>query len=349
MNEETSHASAEQRSLAMLVALHQHREGLRRAALVEAVRRLLQNAELYVAPRPAGDTSAPRTLAERTVHRYLERMRGWLAALPWPAITVEDRLVGRERVYRLARALVPAVTLTDDDRKAVEEIYLQLCRPTSGDRDVVLPFLQKVAGEEFSVAGGEEVLPPDVLGHLTPAQRAAVAIITRAKRERRGVMFAYRGAGRSKPKTYIAWPVEVSSFGTRVYVGAVKDDQHYRSFRLDRFAPRPGLPERHQIVQLTGRAAPFPLSAPERPFALRVTGALVPYFRDTAVFPNQQVADADGGALAVRGTYRSEILLANAVLRYGALVELLEPKHVRKLLAEQAAALARVYAAEGKG
>ncbi len=348
MKEETSHASAEQRSLAMLVALHQHRDGLRRAALVEAVRRMLGDAELYLAPRAEGDGTSPRLLEERTVHRDLTRMREWLATEPWPAIAVEDSLVGRERVYRLARPLVPSVVLESADRGAVEQIYLHLCRPGSGPREVVLPFLQKFAGEEFSVAGGDDVLPPDVLGHLTPAQRAAAEIITRAKREQRGVTFAYRAMDRSKEKTYIAWPLEISSFGTRVYVGARKDDQQYRSFRLDRFAPRPDAPARHQLVRPTGHAAPFPLRAPERHFALRVTGPLVPYFRDTAVFPDQQVAEWGDGALTVRGTFRSEILLANAVLRYGALVELLEPKHVRNLIAAEVTALARVYANEGK-
>lgn len=344
--EETTHANAEQRSLAMLVALHQHRDGLRRAALVDAVRRMLGDPELYRAPRANGDAAAPRALAERTVHRDLDRVREWLATTPWPAIAVEDRLAGRERVYRLARPLVPGVVLEAADRGAVEQVYLHLCRPGSGTREVVLPFLQKFAGEEFSVAI-DDVLPPDVLGHLTPAQRAAVATITRAKREQRGITFAYRAMDRSREKTYIAWPLEVSSFGTRVYIGARKDDQQYRSFRLDRFVPRPDLPERHHLVRPTGHAAPFPLRAPERNFALRVTGSLVPYFRDTAVFPDQQVAEHGDGALTVRGTFRSEILLANAVLRYGALVELLEPKGVRNLIAAEVAALARVYADAG--
>jgi hypothetical protein len=40
------------------------------------------------------------------------------------------------------------------------------------------------------------------------------------------------------------------------------------------------------------------------------------------------------------------VLLANSVLRYGAAVELLEPKRVRRLIAEEIAALTRLYAAE---
>jgi predicted DNA-binding transcriptional regulator YafY len=52
------------------------------------------------------------------------------------------------------------------------------------------------------------------------------------------------------------------------------------------------------------------------------------------------------GSLVVTGTYRSDVLLANSVLRYGAAVELLEPKRVRRLIAEEIAALTRLYAAE---
>ncbi len=49
------------------------------------------------------------------------------------------------------------------------------------------------------------------------------------------------------------------------------------------------------------------------------------------------------GSIIVAGTYRSEILLANSVLRCGAAVELLEPASVRKLIAQEVSSLARVY------
>jgi hypothetical protein len=340
---ESLQASAEQRSLAMLVALHLHREGIRRAALIEEVRHLIGDPECYLAPRAAGDPSGPRLLEERTIHRDLSRVREWLGTRPWPDIAVLDTLDGRERCYRISRPLFPGAVLNDKDRKAVEEIYLQLCRPTSGSRDIVLPFLRKLTGADLTVAI-DEILPPDALGHLTAAQRAAVKVISRARQHQRGITFSYHGIGRAKAQVYIAWPIEISSFGARIYIAARKDDQQFRVFRLDRFVSRPEMPERHQLVQPTGHAAPFPLRAPDHPFTLRVTGALVPYFRDTAVFPNQAVADGQDGPLTVTGTFRSDTMLANAILRYGALVELLEPRRVRVMIAQESAALAALYA-----
>jgi predicted DNA-binding transcriptional regulator YafY len=340
---ESLQASAEQRSLAMLVALHLHREGIRRAALIAEVRRLIGDPECYFAPRAAGEPSAPRPLEERTIHRDLARVREWLDAHPWPDITVLDTLDGRERSYRLSRPLLSGIALTDGDREAVREIYQQLCQPNSGVRETVLPLLGKLAADDLNIAIGD-VLPPATLGALTPAQRAAVQIIARARQQQRAIEFAYRGVDRAQAQAYKAWPIEISSFGTRVYVAMRKDDHQFRVFRLDRFVPRPDVPKQHQLVRPTGHAAPFPLRMPDRSFALRVTGALAAYFRDTTVFPDQATEPAPDGALIVRGTYRSDILLANAILRYGAAVELLEPRRLRKTIAEEIATLAALYA-----
>src|SRR5947209_4182470 len=98
---ESLQANAEQRSLAMLVALHLHRDGIRRATLIAEVRRLIGDPECYLAPRAPGDPSGPRPLEDRTIHRDLARVREWLNARPWPDIAVLDTLNGRERRYRL--------------------------------------------------------------------------------------------------------------------------------------------------------------------------------------------------------------------------------------------------------
>jgi predicted DNA-binding transcriptional regulator YafY len=336
-------ATAEQRSLAMLVALHLHPAGLRRAELIGEVRRILADPGLYFSPRDTAGAAGEPRLEERTIHRDLVRVREWLGTKPWPDIAVTDEHAGRERRYRLAQGLVPGFVLTDSDRDALRAIFQHLCGANAGTRSVVLPFVQKVAGEMLAVDTGD-VLPPDVLGHLTKEQRDALVVITRAKQRQQGIAFAYNGG--SGAKSYTAWPIEISSFGTRVYIAARKDDQQFRTFRLDRFLGRDDQPARHLLVQPTGRSAPFGLSLPSRPFRLRARGNLVPFFRDTAVFFDQEVAPGDDGSLIVTGTYRSDVLLANSVLRYGAAVELLEPKRVRTLLAEEAAALARLYTPE---
>jgi predicted DNA-binding transcriptional regulator YafY len=335
--------TAEQRSLAMLVALHLHPAGLRRAELIGEVRRILAAPELYLSPRDADGAAQELRLEERTIHRDLVRVREWLGTKPWPDIAVTDEHAGRERRYRLAQGLVPGFVLTDGDRDALREIFQHLCGANAGTRSVVLPFVQKVAGEMLAVDTGD-VLPPDVLGHLTKEQRDALATIGRAKQRQQGIAFAYKAG--SGTKQYIAWPIEVSWFGPRVYIAARKDDQQFRVFRLDRFLPREDQPARHLLVQPTGRSAPFGLSLPSRPFRLRVRGNLVPFFRDTAVFFDQSVTPEGDGSLIVTGTYRSDVLLANSVLRYGAAVELLEPRRVRTLIAEEVAALTRLYAAE---
>lgn len=333
--------TAEQRSFAMLVALHLHPEGLRRAALIDEVRRILADPELYLDHRAGADLARAPRLEERTVHRDLARVREWLGTEPWPKIAVLDEHAGRERRYRLSQGLVPGFVLTDGDREALREIFQHLCGTNAATRAVVLPFVRKVAGEMLVVDTGD-VLPPDVLGHLTTEQREALTLIVRAKQRRQGITFRYRAG--SAGKEYIAWPIEVSSFGTRVYIAAKKDDGQFRIFRLDRFLPRPEQPTRHQLVQPTGHSAPFGLGVPARPFTLRVRGALVPFFRDTAVFFDQHVLPEGDGSLTVTGTYRSDVMLANSVLRYGAAVELLEPKRVRALIAEEVANLATLYA-----
>ncbi len=343
---ERPEVTAEQRSLAMLVALHLHPTGLRRAELIGEVRRLLAEPELYLGQRDAAGETRERPLEERTIHRDLVRVRDWLGTKPWPDIAVTDEHAGRERRYRLAQGLVPGFVLTDGDRDALREIFQHLCGAKAGTRSIVLPFVQKVAGEMLAVDTGD-VLPPDVMGYLTQEQRDALAVIVRAKQRQQGIAFAYTAG--SGTKRYVAWPIEISWFGTRVYIAARKDDQQFRVFRLDRFLPRPDQSARHLLVQPTGRSAPFGLSLPSRPFRLRVRGNLVPFFRDTAVFFDQAVAPEEDGSLIVTGTYRSDVLLANNVLRYGAAVELLEPRRVRTLITEEVAALTRLYAGEPAG
>jgi predicted DNA-binding transcriptional regulator YafY len=332
--------NAEQRSFAMLVALHLHPAGLRRMALIDEVRRLLADPEIYLKHRDRPEEGERPPLEERTVHRDLVRVREWLEMKPWPNIRVEDEHVGRARRYRLSRSLVPGFVLTEADREALREVFQHLCGVNASTRAIVLPFVQKVAGEMLAVDTGD-VLPPDVLGILTPEQRECLAHIVRAKQRGQGISFRYRSG--SVKKEYIAWPIEVSWFGTRVYIAARKDDQQFRTFRLDRFIPREDRPAKHQLVQPTGRSAPFGLSIPARAFRLRVSGDLVPFFNDTAVFFDQTVRAEPDGSIIVAGTYRSEVLLANSVLRYGAAVELLEPASVRKLIAQEVSSLARVY------
>ena len=116
---ERSDVTAEQRSLAMLVALHLHPAGLRRAELIAEVRRILADPDLYVGPRDAGDAAREPRLEERTIHRDLVRIREWLGTKPWPDIAVTDEHAGRERRYRLAQGLVPGFVLTDGDRDAL--------------------------------------------------------------------------------------------------------------------------------------------------------------------------------------------------------------------------------------
>ncbi len=338
---ETLPASAEQRSLAMLVTLHRYPDGILRADLIAAVRALLDDPALYLAPR-APDDARPPDIEERTVHRDLARVREWLGAMPWPAIRVESVSEGRERRYILRQRLVPGFALTDTDRDALREIYRHLCGIDSGVRGVVLPFVQKVTDDMLAVEPGD-VLPATVQGALSVTQRDALDVILREKAQRRGVRFAYR-ANNGREGVYTVYPTEVSWFASRVYIGAKKEDGVFRTFRLDRIVPRPSLPDNQQMVEPTGRVAPFGLSPPSRPFVLRVTDHLVAYFQDTAVFPDQHIHPADSGAILLSGTFRSAVLLANQVLRYGAAVELREPAYVRAMIAEEVTHLAVMYA-----